>query len=107
MINNMTIEYLKELFIERYGGCIFFKKPVEVLVTLTIEDFNDLNSNLLKSTHPLLLLIEESEFMQYDPGTVLFSRVSIPNLCEFVIEIGEEFEFGLLDKTQEHGDESL
>lgn len=107
MINKITIETLKELFIKYYGDCIFLKKPVEVLVTLTVEDFNYLNDDLIKSTHPLLLLIEESEFMQYEPGSVLFSRVSIPNLCEFIIEIGEEFEFGLLDKDQEHGDETL
>lgn len=103
----MNIEYLKRLFIERYGNCIFLKRPVEVLVTLTPEDFNQLNDDLIKSTHPLLLLIEESDFIQYEPGSVLFSRVSIPNLCEFIIDIGEEFEFGLLDKDQEHGDETL
>jgi len=103
----MTIDYLKRLFDKIYGDCIFLKKPVEVLVTLTPEQFNDLNTDLLKSTSPLLFLIEESEYMKYDPGTILFSKISIPNFCEFIIEIGDQFEFGLLDKDLEHGEETL
>lgn len=104
----MKIEKLKKLFLEKYSGCMFLKKPVEVLVTLTTQQFNELNSDLLKSSNPLLLLYEESEYM--NPGSVLFTRISLNiggTSCEFIIEIGDIFEFGLLDKTQEHGDETL
>lgn len=104
----MTIDYLKELFWDKYGHCInLLKSPVEVVVTLTDEEFKELNNDLISSTSPLLLLIEESEFKQYEPGSVLFTRINIPNLCEFIIEIGDEFELSLLDKSQEIGDETL
>lgn len=103
----MTVEYLKNLYMEKYGDCIFTKRPVEVLVTLTAGEFEELNDDLLKSTSPLILLIEESDYMQPEPGSVFFTRINVPNMCEFIIEIGDEFEFGLLDKTQEHGEETL
>ena len=105
--NKITIDLLKKLYVSRYGNCLFFKRPVEVLVTLTPDQFAELNDDLMKSTTPLLLLIEESEYKQPEPGSVLYTRISVQNLCEFIIEIGEEFEFGLLDKSQEHGDEDL
>lgn len=107
MINNITVDYLTKMFFHRYGQCTMLKKPVEVLVTLTPNQFTELNQDLIASTNPLLLLIEESDFIQYEPGSVLFTRISIRNVCEFIIEIGDEFEFGLLDKSQEYGDESL
>lgn len=105
--NPITINYLKDLYFKRFGGHFFIKKPVEILVTLTPEQFGELNDDLMKSTTPLLLLIEESEYKQQEPGSVLYTRISVQNICEFVIEIGYEFEFELLDKSLEHGDETL
>lgn len=103
----MNINYLKDLFNERYGRCIFLTRPVEVLVTLTPDQFNELNNDILESTKSLFLqIIDESDY-QPKPGEVLYTRINIPGMCEFIIEIGTEFEFGLLDKNQEHGDETL
>lgn len=106
MTSRITINYLKRLFTEKYGKYTMLPKPVEVLVTLTIDQFNELNTDLIDSTNPLLLLIEESDYMPIKPGSVLFTRISVPYLCEFIIEIGEEFEFGLLDRSFE-GEETL
>jgi len=103
----MTVDYLKNLFLEKYGDYPFLERPVEILVTLTQSEFQELSDDLMKYASPLLFIIEESEFKQPEPGSTLFSRINIPFLCEFIIEIGDQFEFGLLDKTQEYGDETL
>lgn len=102
----MSINYLKELFFEKYGEYMFFKKPVEVLVILTPEQFKELNDNIMESAKSLFLLVDENDFMS-DIESVLYTRINVPEVAEFIIEVGEEFHFGLLDKSQEHGDEKL
>lgn len=104
----MNLEILKDIFIKRYGNCMFLKRPIEVLVTLTKDQFKDLNDDMLKSVKSSsLLIMDESDMFPNDNTTFLFTRISVPNFCEFIVEIGNEFRFALLDKEQEHGDETL
>lgn len=103
----MNVNYLKSLFKKKYGDCLFLAKPIEVLVTLTPEQYNELNEDIMSSAKSLFLLVDESDYVQPEPGSVLFTRINIPDFCEFIIEVGTQFEFGLLDKNQEHGDETL
>lgn len=104
----MTLDYLKKLFVQRYGDCVFLKTPVEVLVTLTPEQFKELNDDIMSSfKSSALLIMNDSDMLPYGDNEILFTRISIPGLCELIIDIGLEFGFSLLDSTQEHGDETL
>lgn len=109
-INNMiTIEYLKDLFLEKYGDSLFIEgeSPKEVLVTLTKDQYKELNNDLINTTgSDMLLLIDESE-LSINPEDLLFTKISIYNLCDFVITLGDCFNFRLADETLQYGEEEL
>lgn len=111
MINKdeMSIEYLKDLFVERYmnGEIDITDETPEVLVVMTKEQFSELYNNIVKSNiENALLLIDETMTRVPSEGEILFTRIHIPFVCEFIIEIGEEFSFKLLGEEQ-YGDEDL
>lgn len=107
MINNnkmITIEYLKNLFLEKYGKN-FSINPPEVLVILTKQQYEELNDDLMNiSGSSLLLLVDESEMKRMNPEDILYTKIHIPNLCEFSVQLGDHFEFRLME---EEGEEDL
>jgi hypothetical protein len=107
--NEMTIEYLRDLFIERYGDSVNYNENVpEVIVIMTREDYTDLYNNLLKShIGNALLLVDEAAETIPEPGEILFTRIHIPFICEFIIRIGDEFSFELADSSDVYGTEDL
>lgn len=104
----MTVEYLKYLFMEKYGDAIFPNGSPEVMVMLTSLQFKELNDDLMKkSKDPILLMIDESDLKDFNPEMVYWTRIVIPYLCQFIVQVGEDFQFRLLDTSQEFGDEDL
>lgn len=105
----MTIDKLKELFLEKYKDSIFLTPQPQILVVLTKDEYEELNQDLTNMMHTsgILLLVDEADMKYMDPEDILYTRINIPKMCEFIIELGNEFVFKLVDEEQEHGDESL
>lgn len=104
----MTVDYLKELFIEKYGNGLFTSGSPEVMVTLTNQQYSELNQDLLKKTKdPILLMIEEEDLKNFNPELMYWTRIIIPKLCQFIVQLGDKFDFRLFDVTEEYGDEDL
>lgn len=111
MINNnqmITIEYLKDLFFEKYAGKVNMKTNVEVLVVLTRLQYEELNDDLMKiSGNSILLLVDESEMKVMKPEEILYTKIHIPNICEFLVQLGDQFEFRLVNESDQFGEEDL
>lgn len=107
--NEMNIEYLRDLFIERFGDFVNYEENVpEVIVIMTKEDYTELYNNLLKShVGNALLLTDETSDNYSTPGEILFTRIHIPFICEFIIRIGDKFSFELAEDSDTYGEEDL
>jgi len=104
----ITIDYLRDLFYEKYGGTFFIKQPPEVLVTLTKDEYKELNSDLISMTgQGILLLVDESDITLMNPEDILYTKINIHGVCEFLVQLGNEFSFELISQTTEHGEEEL
>lgn len=105
----MTIDKLKELFLEKYKDCLFLVPQPQVLVVLNKKEYEELNKDLtdMMSGSGILLLVDEADIKYMQPEDILYTRINVPSMCEFIIELGDEFVFKLVDEEQEHGDESL
>lgn len=104
----ITIEYLQSLFIEKFGDSIFLNGIPEVSVVLTKDQYNELNDDLIKiSGSGVLLLIDEIQFTPVNPEDILYTKIHIPKLCEFLVQLGSDFKFELIDKDQGYGEEDL
>src|SRR5258708_211590 len=104
----ITINYLKDLFFEKYGSFVFIKTPPEVLVTLTRNEYIELNNDLISMTgRGILLLIDESDITFMDPDEILYTRINVANACEFLIKLGDKFSFDLNSQHIEYGEEDL
>lgn len=107
--NEMNIEYLRDLFLERFGDFVNYDEKVpEIIVVMTKEEYTELYNNLLKShVGNALLLADENTDKISETGEILFTRIHIPFVCEFIIRIGDEFSFELADDVDVYGDEDL
>lgn len=104
----ITVKYLKELYIEKYFSLTNSRTDQQVLVTLTRSQYEELNDDLMNiSGNGILLLVDESELEKMHPEEILYTKIHIPNVCEFLVELGDEFSIRLLDETQEIGEEDL
>lgn len=110
MINNpeMSISYLRDLFIEKYmdGQIDVGDEVPEVVVTMTREQYSELYKDINNSAMNVLPIVDNALTKLPNEGEILFTRLSIPFMCEFIIQIGDEFDFRLLDE-QPYGDEDL
>lgn len=98
------------MFLDKYGDGVFLEGTPEVVVTLTNLQYRQLNEDLLKMNkfkEPLLLMIDEADLKEFNPEKYLYTRIVIPHLCQFIVQLGEDFEFKLSDPEQEYGDEDL
>lgn len=103
----MTVEFLKEMFIEKYGNCILFEETPRVIVTLTLDQYKELNNDIIKLTNPHSLILNEPMMNIVNPENLEYMRIMMPKLCDLMIELGDEFGMRLFDESQEHGDEYL
>jgi len=105
----ITIDYLKELFVEKYGISLLVEKDLpQVIVILTKDQYNELNNDLMSMTgHGILLLVDESDMTFMNPEDILYTKIRVPHFCEFLIQLGDEFEFKMEDENFEHGEDEL
>jgi len=104
----ITIDYLRELFYEKYGDTFFIKQPPEILVTLTRDEYKELNSDLISMTgQGILLLVDESDMTLANPEDILYTKINIHGVCEFIVQLGDKFSFELVSQDTKHGEEDL
>lgn len=107
MINNITVAFLKELFIRKYSNDIFFTSTPEVRVTLTVPQYRELNNDLMRMTSDNMILLTDDPEKQVDQNSLpVYTKITITNLCEFIIELGEKFTFEVVE-SEDYGDEEL
>lgn len=108
-MNPITINYLKELFLEKYEDSVFLTQtPPQVKVILTRKQYNELNRDFAKMVDdPISMAIQDEESGTFNQEEILYTKISILGLCEFNVELGENFKLCLVDESQEYGDETL
>lgn len=103
----MDLEELKGKFLEKYGDCVFLEETPRIMVTLSRLQFDELTEDLKKLSGPSTILMNEADYVYSQPESIMFFQITIPSMCDFIVESGDNFSLRMLDPSLEHGDEEL
>ena len=110
--NKMTLNFLKSLFYKKYGDVLFIKNKQfnivpEISVIMTNDQYRELNEDIARLTRDSIMMVMDETERKSLPEASSHMKITLPSICEFIVEVGEDFDFKLFDPTQEHGDEEL
>lgn len=97
------------MFFEKYGNSVFPENTApQIRVIMTKQQYKELNDDIIKLTNdPIMMVIDENTENEPSIDDLMYTSIHVPHVCDFIIEIGDHFEFSLFNKEQEYGDEEL
>lgn len=104
----MNLDQLKEKFLEKYGDCLFLEETPKVIVVLPYNEYKELSEDLEKMFSEMNVIeLNEATPEVIDPNEIMYLRIGVGSLCDFIVEMGDSFEMKMYDESKEYGDEKL
>lgn len=108
----MTLGYLRDMYFSKYGSCLLINSKrlnmiPEVVVVMTNDQYKELNEDIARLTQDIMMIVDDDAEKKDETSHLLYTKIILPHVCEFIVEIGEELQMRLLDPAQEHGEEEL
>ena len=96
----MTVDFLKNLFLEQYADNKSYYDVPTIYVTMKEIDYVELYNDIIKENGE-----EGNTQLVPDVERLAFTKILVPFVCQFIVKIGEDFSFSLQNDDDQYYEE--